>query len=92
MVEKEWSWEWGGENDAGRDEWPLLAQKSFTLLSLKMATIRSVVVVSREEEGGEKEEESFVGRNEEAGLVRGGKGAFFSASLLVAGSLSRVYF
>ena len=49
------------------------------------------VVVSREKECGEKGDEMFVGRDEEAGLVRGGKGAFFSA-ILVAGSLSRVYF
>ena len=48
-----------------------------------------VVVVPREKEGGEKEDVIFFGRDKEAGLVRGGKGAFFSASL-VAGSVSRV--
>ena len=43
-----------------------------------------VVVVPRE-----KEDEIFFGRDQEAGVVRGGKGAFFSASR-VAGSVSRV--
>lgn len=44
-----------------------------------------VLTVSREKAGGEKEEEIVVGIDEEAGLVRGGKSAFFGASLLAGG-------